>query len=76
MKGVGEPVGVLPAKRRTVAPDADDEAEPETALPRLKPTPPPPLPAGTSVVELDEEELELGELDRRAGPGYRRAVGQ
>lgn len=79
VKGVGEPLGILPAKRRTVRADdeeADEDAEPETALPRLTPTPPPPLPAGTSLVEVDEEELELGELDRRARPGYRRAAGQ
>jgi hypothetical protein len=79
VKGVGEPVGILPAKRRTVRPaddETDDDAEPETALPRLSPTPPPPLPAGTSLVEVDEEELELGELDSRERPGYRRAVGQ
>jgi len=79
VKGVGEPVGILPAKRRTVRPpddEAGDDAEPETALPRIAPTPPPPLPAGTSLVEVDEEELELGELDSRERPGYRRAAGQ
>lgn len=79
VKGVGEPLGILPAKRRTVRPaddEADDDAEPETALPRIAPTPPPPLPAGTSLVEVDEEELELGELDSRERPGYRRAAGQ
>lgn len=79
VKGVGEPVGILPAKRRTVRPaddEAADDAEPETALPRIAPTPAPPLPAGTSLVEVDEEELELGELDSRERPGYRRAAGQ
>ncbi|ODU05170.1 MAG: hypothetical protein ABS81_08385 [Pseudonocardia sp. SCN 72-86] len=77
VKGVGEPLGILPGKRRTVGPtdeDADDESE--AALPRIAPTPPPPLPAGTSLVEVDEEELELGELDSRERPGYRRAAGQ
>lgn len=85
VRGVGEPVGVLPARPRTARPASDEGHEPadddepdevEAALPRLAPTPPPPLPAGTSLVDVDEEELELGELDRAARPGYRRAVGE
>jgi hypothetical protein len=81
VRGVGEPIGVLPARPRTVGGAADDDSdapdeEIETALPRLVPTPPPPLPAGTSLVDVDEEELELSELDRAARPGYRRAVGE
>ncbi|GEL18761.1 gephyrin-like molybdotransferase receptor GlpR [Pseudonocardia asaccharolytica] len=77
VKGTGEPLGVLPAKCRTVRPAEDeDEAEPESALPRLEPAPPPPLPAGTTLVEVDEEELELSELGTPARPAYRRAAGE
>jgi hypothetical protein len=65
-----------------VAADADEDAAPAAveaveeerpALPRLCPTPPPPLPAGTALVEDEEQELDL---DDGAAPGYRRAVGQ
>jgi hypothetical protein len=57
----------------------DDEAEPvatEPALPRLRPAPPPALPAGTSLVEADEDDPELYDLDGPARPGYRRAAGE
>ena len=47
--------------------------EERPALPRLRPTPPPPLPAGTAFVEDEEDELEL---DDGSAPGYRRAAGQ
>jgi hypothetical protein len=47
--------------------------EERPALPRLRPTPMPPLPAGTAVVEDEDEELDL---DDGAAPGYRRAAGQ
>ncbi|MFC5994284.1 gephyrin-like molybdotransferase receptor GlpR [Pseudonocardia hispaniensis] len=77
VKGTGEPLGVLPAKPRTVRPEeADEQAEPESALPRLEPAPPPPLPAGTTLVEVDEEELELSELGTPTRSAYRRAAGQ
>jgi hypothetical protein len=57
----------------------DDHAEPvdpEPALPRLRPAPPPGLPAGTSLVEADEDDPELYDLDGPARPGYRRAAGE
>ena len=59
--------------------DQDDQPEPvdtEPALPRLRPAPPPPLPAGTSLLEVDEEDLELHELDGPGRLGYRRAAGE
>jgi hypothetical protein len=57
----------------------DDQPEPvdtEPALPRLRPAPPPSLPAGTSLVEADEDDPELYDLDGPARPGYRRAAGE
>lgn len=48
----------------------------ENALPRLQPAPPPALPAGTALVEVDDEDPDVHDLD---GPGrrdYRRAVGE
>jgi hypothetical protein len=57
----------------------DDEAEPadpEPALPRLRPAPPPALPAGTALVEADEDDPDLHDLDGPARPGYRRAAGE
>jgi hypothetical protein len=59
--------------------DGRDQPEPldaEPALPRLRPNPPPALPAGTSLVEADEDDLELYELDGPARPGYQRAAGE
>lgn len=55
---------------------ADEPADPEPALPRLRPAPPPALPAGTALVEADEDDLELHDLDGPARPGYRRAAGE
>lgn len=59
--------------------DADHEPEPvdpEPALPRLRPAPPPALPAGTSLVQADEDDPELYDLEGPARPGYRRAAGE
>lgn len=57
--------------------DPDHEPEPvEPALPRLHPAPPPALPAGTSLVEADEDDPEHYDLDGPARPGYRRAAGE
>ena len=59
--------------------DQDDQPEPvdtEPALPRLRPAPPPPLPAGTALLEVDEEDPELHELDGPGRLGYRRAAGE
>ena len=72
VRGVGEPVGLLPARRRG---HGDDAAEPETALPRLQPAPPPPLPPGTSLVVVDDDELDLHDLGTSAQP-HRPAVGE
>ena len=70
VRGVGEPVGLLPARRRGLD---DDLAEPDSALPRLQPAPPPPLPPGTSLVVVDDDELDLHDLGT---PPHRRAVGE
>jgi hypothetical protein len=73
VRGVGEPVGLLPARRR----GADDEsAEPKSALPPLLPAPPPPLPPGTSLVVVDDDEQDLHDLGATVGSGDRRAVGE
>jgi hypothetical protein len=69
VRGTGEPVGVLPAHRRSV--DGAAPATVESALPRLQPAPPPPLPAGTQLVDVDDEDddlpLEDGTYPRAAG---------
>ena len=64
VRGVGEPVGLLPARRRGVD---DENAEPESALPPLQPAPPPPIPPGTSLVVVDDDELDLHDLGTPAG---------
>jgi hypothetical protein len=66
--GTGEPV------RRTG--DEPDPVEGEPALPRLHPAPPPPLPAGTTLVEAAEDDLEMYELDPPTRTDYRRAAGE
>jgi len=48
----------------------------ENALPRLQPAPPPALPAGTALVEVDDEDPDVHDLDGPARPDYRRAVGE
>jgi hypothetical protein len=73
VRGVGEPVGLLPARRRGVA---DENAEPESALPPLQPAPPPPLPPGTSLVVVDDDELDLHDLGTSARAPHRSAVGE
>jgi hypothetical protein len=80
VRGTGEPIGVLPARRRKARSEDDDEDsstdEVESALPRLEPAPPPPLPAGTQLVDVDEEE---DGLVAETGPGVsasRRAAGE
>ena len=60
---------------------SDDAEQPEPAergpaLPRLQPAPPPPLPAGTSLVEVDEADPELHDLDGPSRRDYRRAAGE
>jgi len=71
VRGVGEPVGLLPARRRGTE---GETAEPERALPLLQPAPPPPLPPGTTLVVVDDDELDLHDLDGPAEPPHRRAV--
>ena len=73
VRGVGEPVGLLPARRRGVD---DATAEPESALPPLQPAPPPPIPPGTSLVVVDDDELALHDLGTVAQGSHRRAVGE
>lgn len=53
-----------------------DELTVEAALPRLEPAPPPPLPAGTELVEAVDDEPELDDLEETVRPDYRRAVGE
>lgn len=53
-----------------------EPVDPEPALPRLRPAPPPALPAGTSLVQADEDDPELHDLGGPARPGYRRAAGE
>jgi hypothetical protein len=74
VRGTGEPVGVLPAHRRTV--DGTGAGELESALPRLQPAPAPPLPAGTQLVDVDEEEDDIPEAGVGPARGYRRAAGE
>lgn len=75
--GAGEPLGMLPARPRGAdATRSGEPVEPEPALPRLQPAPPPPLPPGTALVEADDEDPELEELDRSGRRDYRRAAGQ
>jgi hypothetical protein len=65
----GQPVGGARGR-------GEREPEPEPALPRLRPAPTPALPAGTSLVEADEEDPDLYDLDGPARPDYRRAAGE
>ncbi|HEY0814346.1 MAG TPA: gephyrin-like molybdotransferase receptor GlpR [Pseudonocardia sp.] len=60
----------LPSPPVVAAPVVEEEPR---ALPRLHPTPPPPLPPGTTLVEDADDELDL---DDGGTPGYRRAAGQ
>ncbi len=53
-----------------------DELTIESALPRLEPAPPPPLPAGTVLVEELDDELDQHDLGQSELRGYRRAAGE
>lgn len=66
--GTGEPIGPL----RVTGADAAEQS----ALPRLTPAPPPPLPAGTTVVGDDLDDPALHDLEGPARPDYRRAAGE
>lgn len=71
VRGTGEPLGVLPARCRTV--DGPENTEHASSLPRIKAAAPPPIPSGTALVDVDDEE----ELDAALGTGdHRRAVGE
>ncbi len=68
--GTGEPL------RGPRGGDEPDPVDGEPALPRLRPAPPPALPAGTALVEADDDDPELYDLDGPARPDYRRAAGE
>jgi hypothetical protein len=53
-----------------------DPVDGEPALPRLRPVPPPALPAGTALVMADDDDPELYDLDGPARPDYRHAAGE
>lgn len=53
-----------------------DELTVESALPRLEPAPPPPLPAGTVLVEELEDDPDLHDLEAGRRSDYRRAAGE
>lgn len=75
VRGVGSPIGLLPARRRGVGGESDDTADPISALPRLEPAPPPALPPGAELLVLDEDEFELQDLRPAAHPDDRCGVG-
>jgi hypothetical protein len=58
--------------------DATELSDPveEIALPRLQPAPLLALPAGTSLVQADDDDPDLYELDGPSRPDYRHAVGE
>lgn len=68
INGTGEPIGLLK--------DRSTDSDTERALPRLQPAPTPPLPAGTALVQSDEEDPDLHDLDSPTRPDYRRAAGE
>ena len=71
VRGTGEPLGVLPARCRTV--EGTENTEHASSLPRITAAPTPPLPSGTALVDVDDEE----ELDAAVGAGdHRRAAGE
>ncbi len=71
VRGTGQPLGVLPARCRTV--EGPGNGEHESSLPRVAAAPTPPIPSGTSLVDVDDEE----ELDAAlAANEHRRAVGE
>lgn len=71
IRGTGEPLGVLPARCRTV--DGTENTEHASSLPRITAAPTPPLPSGTSLVDVDD----VDELDAAlAADDHRRAVGE
>lgn len=65
--------GLSASAATPMSPGPSHPEEERPALPRLRQTPLPPIPAGTALVEEEEAELDL---DDGATPGYRRAVGQ
>jgi hypothetical protein len=76
VRGAGEPL--RSGQDRSAAGDETLSApvEGEPALPRLRPAPPPPLPAGTALVDATEEDPELHDLTAPGRPRYRRAAGE
>lgn len=71
VRGTGEPLGVLPARCRTV--DGAESTEHTSSLPRVTAAPTPPIPSGTALVDVDDED----ELDAALGTNeHRRAAGE
>jgi hypothetical protein len=69
VSGTGEPLPATGGRK-------SDPVDSEPALPRILPAPPPALPAGTALVEAEEDDLELFDLDDAGNPDYRRAAGE
>jgi hypothetical protein len=76
VRGAGEPQRAGTGRQPGAGDSLADPAEGEPALPRLRPAPPPPLPAGTALVEASEDDLELHDLAGATRPDYRRAAGE
>ena len=73
VRGVGEPVGLLPARRRGVD---DETAEPESALPPLQPAPPPADPAGDVAGGRGRRRTRPARPRHPGRAPHRRAVGE
>jgi hypothetical protein len=67
IRGVGEPIGLLPGRRRGVD---TQSVEPVSGLPLLQPAPPPVLPPGAELLAIDDDDLDLQDL-RPAHPDGR-----
>lgn len=76
VRGTGESLRSGRARRDGAGGPPADPVEGESALPRLRPAPPPPLPAGTALVEATEDDPELHDLAGPARSDYRRAAGE
>ncbi|HET6258373.1 MAG TPA: gephyrin-like molybdotransferase receptor GlpR [Pseudonocardia sp.] len=75
VRGAGEPLHSEQDRSAGGDESLSDPIEGEPALPRLRPAPPPPLPAGTALVDATEDDPELHDLTGPGRPRYRRAAG-